>query len=79
MWIHDDPLHIATRKLRATLAKCLTKPKAFSIGTSHTVRAIVVPIPNFNPWQPAARRASFADAKRAFALRLKAIKEASRT
>jgi hypothetical protein len=79
MWINNDPLHIPTRKLRANLAHCLTQPEAFSIGTPYSIRAIVVPVPNFNPWNHAERRRAFAAARRAFALRLQTLKIATKT
>jgi hypothetical protein len=77
MYITDDPLHVPTRKLRATLAARLATPLAFSIGTPYTLRAIVVPIPNFNPWKHADARRAFAEAKRQFAQRLAKLKKDS--
>ena len=75
MYISNDPLHIPTRKLRATLATMLKTPMAFSIGTTYALRAIVVPIPNFSPWKHADARRAFAEAKRQFALRLAKLKK----
>ena len=55
----------------------LDNPAAVSIGTAYTLRAIVVPVPNFNPWAPACVRRSFARAKKALNLRLDQLKKAT--
>lgn len=75
MYITSDPLHIPTRKLRASLAAHLGQHKAFSIGTEKQLRAIVVPTPNFRSWDPADQRRRFAQAKRAFAERLRTLRK----